>query len=53
MDEIDRKIAELLQADGRLSSAEVGKAVGLATSSANERIRKLAASGLITAWHSG
>ena len=50
MDGIDRKIAELIQRDGRLSSAEVGKAVGLSTSTANERIRKLTAAGVIKGW---
>lgn len=50
MDYIDRKIADLVQADGQISSAEVGKAVGVSTSTANERIRKLAAAGVIRAW---
>ncbi|MDX1400386.1 MAG: Lrp/AsnC family transcriptional regulator [Kiloniellales bacterium] len=50
MDDIDRKIAELIQGDGQLSSAEVGKAVGVSTSTANERIRKLTATGVVKAW---
>lgn len=50
MDNTDRNIAALLQRDGRLSSAEVGKAVGVSTSTANERIRKLTASGVIVDW---
>jgi Lrp/AsnC family leucine-responsive transcriptional regulator len=50
MDKIDHKIADLIQNDGQLSSAEVGKAVGVSTSTANERIRKLSATGVIRAW---
>lgn len=49
MDEIDRAILRLLQADNRRSSAEVAEAVGLSVSSANERMRRLNASGAITA----
>lgn len=50
MDTIDGKIAGLLQADSRLSSAEVGNRVGVSTSTANERIRRLGAGGVIRAW---
>ncbi len=50
MDVIDRKICNILQQDGRASSSEIAAAVGLSVSSANERVRRLAASGVIKAW---
>ncbi len=51
MDGLDRKIACLLQADNRLSNAEVGEAVGLSVSAANERVRRLNSSGVIRGNH--
>ena len=50
MDSLDRKICEIVQTDGRSSSAEIAAAVGVSVSTANERVRKLAASGVVTAW---
>lgn len=47
MDEIDRKIIELLAADAKRSLADIGGHVGLSPSSVNERIRRLSASGAI------
>lgn len=47
MDEIDRKIAELLGADARRSLADIGGAVGLSASAVNERIRRLVGSGAL------
>jgi Lrp/AsnC family leucine-responsive transcriptional regulator len=47
MDEIDRKIVELLAADAKRSLADIGGHVGLSPSSVNERIRRLSASGAI------
>ena len=51
MDDIDRKIACLLQADNRLSNADIGSAVGLSVSAANERVRRLNNSGVIRGNH--
>lgn len=51
MDQIDRKIAEILQADSRTSAASLAAAVGVSVSTASERVRKLASNGTITAWH--
>lgn len=51
LDAIDRKLLAMLQADGRTSYAELGKAVGLAVSSVNERVRKLTDRGVITGVH--
>lgn len=47
MDDIDRKIVDLLSADSRRSLADIGSAVNLAPSSVNERIRRLTAAGAI------
>jgi Lrp/AsnC family leucine-responsive transcriptional regulator len=47
LDDIDRKLLGLLQENGRTPFAELGKAVGLSISSANERVRKLHDRGVI------
>ncbi|HMR62857.1 MAG TPA: Lrp/AsnC family transcriptional regulator, partial [Anaerolineae bacterium] len=47
MDEIDRRIIELLQKDGRLSNAALAEQVGLTTSTVHERVRKLERKGII------
>ena len=49
MDTIDRKIANILQKDGRTPSAEIAEAVGTSVSTANERVRRLASTGNVTA----
>ncbi len=50
MDSIDRKICGIIQRDGRKSSADIAEAVGVSVSTANERVRRLSASGTIAAW---
>lgn len=50
MDNIDRKICELIQSDGRLSSSALAKSIGLPVSTANDRLRRLEASGIIAGW---
>ncbi len=50
MDDIDRKICEIIQRNGRASSAEIAAAVGVSVSTANERVRRLASNGVIAAW---
>ena len=50
LDDIDRTVLSALQDDGRLSHAELSRMVGLAISSVNERIRKLAQRGVIEGW---
>jgi Lrp/AsnC family leucine-responsive transcriptional regulator len=47
MDEIDRRILDLLQRDGKISQARIADAVGLSTPSVNERIKKLETRGFI------
>ncbi|MFE3179339.1 Lrp/AsnC family transcriptional regulator [Streptomyces violascens] len=50
LDEIDLSILELLQADGRLTGAEVGRRVGLSQPAASARIQRLEKSGIITGY---
>lgn len=47
MDDIDRKIFELLSADARRSLADIGSSVDLSPSAVNERIRRLTSSGAL------
>lgn len=47
LDEIDQQIVVLLQANARASHVEIGRAVGLSTSSVYERVRKLEERGVI------
>lgn len=51
MDDIDRKICEALQRDGRASSATLAAAVGISVSTANERVRRMVANREIRGWH--
>ncbi len=50
MDAIDRQIARIIQREGRTSSAEIAEMVGVSVSTANERVRRLASTGVIKAW---
>ncbi len=47
MDEKDRRILALLEADARAGYTEIGATVGLAASSVHDRVRKLERHGLI------
>lgn len=47
IDEIDRKILEALQAEARISNAELARQVGMAPSAILERVRKLEERGMI------
>jgi len=51
LDHTDRKILALLQTDGRLSGAEVGRRVGLSQPAASARILRLERQGIITGYH--
>lgn len=50
MDDNDRKIASLIQKNGRASSAEIAAAVGVSVSTANERVRRLTSTGVVKKW---
>jgi len=47
LDEIDRKLIQILQEDARMSYAELGRQVGLTTPAVIERVRKLEDSKII------
>ena len=51
IDEIDRQILELVQADGRRSNKELAAAVGVSPSTMVNRLRNLEASGAIRGYH--
>ena len=47
MEDIDRKIVDLLGGDGRMSYTDLGKATGLSTSAVHQRVRRLEERGVI------
>jgi Lrp/AsnC family leucine-responsive transcriptional regulator len=47
VEELDRQIVELLVADGRMSYTDLGRATGLSTSAAHQRVRRLEQRGVI------
>jgi Lrp/AsnC family transcriptional regulator, leucine-responsive regulatory protein len=47
VDEIDRKILDLMQGNAKLSNAELAECVGLTVSSVHERVKKLERKGVI------
>lgn len=51
MDDFDKRICDDLQRAGRRSSAELAKSVGVSVSTANERVRRMAATKEIRGWH--
>ena len=50
MDETDAAIVEMLQANARVSQADIARTVGLAPSAVLERIRKLEGRGIVTGY---
>lgn len=51
LDDIDRKLVELLAANARISNAQLAEAVGIAQSTAHSRVRMLQARGVIVGYH--
>jgi Lrp/AsnC family leucine-responsive transcriptional regulator len=51
MDKVDLLICDAVQRDGRASSAAIAEAAGVPTSTANDRLRRLASNGAIRGWH--
>jgi Lrp/AsnC family leucine-responsive transcriptional regulator len=47
MEDIDRRLVELLSADGRMSFTDLGKETGLSTSAVHQRVRRLEKRGVI------
>ena len=50
LDELDRKILDVLERDGRATLADVGTAVGLSSSAVKRRVDRLEASGVIVGY---
>jgi Lrp/AsnC family leucine-responsive transcriptional regulator len=50
-DEIDRKLLASLQDNDRLALGELGKAIGVATSTLNDRLKRLIRQGVISGFH--
>ncbi|MSP78137.1 MAG: Lrp/AsnC family transcriptional regulator [Dehalococcoidia bacterium] len=48
MDELDRKIVAMLQADGRASNAKIARGVGVSEGTIRRRLKRLMQEGLIT-----
>ena len=48
LDRTDRRILRALQADGRITNAELASRIGLAPSSLGERLKRLQKEGYIT-----
>lgn len=51
LDEIDHQLLKLLQEDDRVPVAELGKALGVAPSTLNDRIKRLVKLGVVTGFH--
>ncbi|GAA1901202.1 Lrp/AsnC family transcriptional regulator [Lapillicoccus jejuensis] len=47
MERLDRRLVDLLAADGRMSFTDLGKATGLSTSAVHQRVRRLEERGVI------
>jgi DNA-binding Lrp family transcriptional regulator len=47
MEKLDRKLVQLLAADGRMSYTDLGKATGLSTSAVHQRVRRLEERGVV------
>jgi Lrp/AsnC family leucine-responsive transcriptional regulator len=50
VEELDRQIVRLLTSDGRMSYTDIGRATGLSTSAAHQRVRRLEQRGVITGY---
>lgn len=51
MDDLDRKLIEMLRASGRATYAELARSVGLSAPAVHERVNKLEVQGIITGYH--
>lgn len=51
MDEVDRRLVEILRAAARSTYAELARAVGLSAASVHDRVRRLEESGTVTGYH--
>jgi Lrp/AsnC family transcriptional regulator, leucine-responsive regulatory protein len=51
LDRIDRKILEILQANAKITNAQLSKEIGLSPAPTLERVKKLEVSGIIKSYH--
>ena len=51
LDRIDRKILRTLQAEGRITNAELAERVGLSATPCSERVKRLERDGFVTGYH--
>lgn len=51
LDKIDRKILEILQANAKITNAQLSKEIGLSPAPTLERVKKLEQSGIIKSYH--
>ena len=51
LDRIDRKILEILQANAKITNAQLSKEIGLSPAPTLERVKKLEQSGIIKSYH--
>lgn len=51
LDNIDRKIVELLQADSNITNAQLAQEIGLSPAPTLERVKKLETQGVIKSYH--
>ncbi len=51
LDQIDRKILEILQENAKITNAQLSKDIGLSPAPTLERVKKLETSGLIKSYH--
>ena len=47
MEDLDRRIVDLLAKDGRISFTDLGKALGMSTSAVHQRVRRLEQRGVV------
>jgi Lrp/AsnC family transcriptional regulator, leucine-responsive regulatory protein len=50
VEDLDRRIVELLRHDGRMSYTDLGKSLGLSTSAVHQRVRRLEERGVIRSY---
>ena len=51
LDQIDRKILEILQSNAKITNAQLSKEIGLSPAPTLERVKKLETAGLIKSYH--
>ncbi len=51
MDQTDKRIMAILERDGRISAAELGRQIGLSRTAVQDRISRLESNGTITGYH--